>query len=329
MLKFIDNLLNRITMYRLVLYYLLVLLALAEGLSLSGLLPYGALALPLTTAALVAVCWAANKLFARTWGVPANSESVYITALILALIITPSASAGDVWFLLWAGIWAMASKYILAINKQHIFNPVAFAVALTALTVNQTASWWVGSAPMLPFVLTGALLIVRKTRRWDSVLAFAGAALFATVALTLAGRNDLFRALEALAVFSPLVFFAGVIVTEPLTAPPTRRLQIVYGLLVGVFFTPQVHFGSLYFTPELSILIGNVVFFIISPRARRKRSKSRPMSTISSSCRTGRWPTRRGSTPNGRSGRCGPTAAAIAATSRSRRRRPRTTCGWE
>src|SRR5205807_8109627 len=120
--------------------------------------------------------------FARTWGVPANAESVYITALILALIITPLTRVGDVWFLLWAGIWAMASKYILAIHKQHIFNPVAFAVALTALTLNQTASWWVGAEPLLPFVLAGSLLIVRKTRRWDSVLAFSGVALCATLA---------------------------------------------------------------------------------------------------------------------------------------------------
>ena len=55
--------------------------------------------------------------------------------------------------------------------------------------------------------------------------------------------DDVFRALEALVVYSPLVFFAGVIVTEPLTAPPTPRLQLLYGLLVGVFFTPQVHLG--------------------------------------------------------------------------------------
>ena len=132
MLKLIDNLLNRIAMYRLVLYYLLCLLALAEGFSLSGLLPYGALALPFTVVVLTAVCWLATKLFAKTWGVPANAESVYITALILALIITPLDNAGDVGFLVWAGVWAMASKYILTIHKQHIFNPVAFAVALTA-----------------------------------------------------------------------------------------------------------------------------------------------------------------------------------------------------
>jgi glycine betaine catabolism B len=268
MIKSIDGFLNRITMYRLVLYYLLCLLAVAEGLSLLGVLPYPPLALPFTTAFLTLVCWGANKLFARTWGVPANAESAYISALILALIITPLGAVSDVWFLAWAAVWAMASKYIFAINKQHIFNPVAFAVALTALTVNQTASWWVGTVPMLPFVLVGALLAVRKTRRWDSVAAFVVAALVTTLALTIAEDSDLLKALQGLVLYSPLVFFAGVIVTEPLTAPPTKRLQTFYGVLVGVLFAPQVHLGQIYSTPELAILIGNVVFYVLSPRAR-------------------------------------------------------------
>jgi glycine betaine catabolism B len=268
MIKLIDNLLNRITMYRLALYYLLSLLVVAEGLSLLGLMPYNPLALPLSTAFLTAVCWLANKLFAKAWGVPANFESAYISALILALIITPLSAAGDLWFLAWAGVWAMASKYIFAIHKQHIFNPIAFAVALTALTVNQTASWWIGTVPMLPFVLAGALLVVRKTRRWDSVVAFGVAALISTLVLTIAEGSDLLKALQGLVLYSPLVFFAGVIVTEPLTAPPTKRLQIFYGLLVGVLFVPQFHLGQVYLTPELAILIGNIVFFAISPRAR-------------------------------------------------------------
>jgi len=56
-------------------------------------------------------------------------------------------------------------EYILAINRKHLFNPVAFAVALDGNYVGQTANWWVANVQMLPFVLIGGLLIVRKVQR--------------------------------------------------------------------------------------------------------------------------------------------------------------------
>ena len=67
--------------------------------TISALAPYSPLWLLISTLFLVAVCWATNTLFAKTFQVPANVESVYISALILALIITPAKSPGDLWFL--------------------------------------------------------------------------------------------------------------------------------------------------------------------------------------------------------------------------------------
>src|SRR4051812_26267510 len=167
MIPLIDNLINRITMYRLLLYYLIFLLGVALVLAFGGALPYDPFALLFSISFLVGVCGITNMIFAKAFGVPANSESVYISALILALIITPVAAYHDLWFLGWSGVLAMASKYILAIRRKHLFNPAALAVALTALTIDQTASWWVGTPVMLPFVLLGGLLIVRKIRRFN------------------------------------------------------------------------------------------------------------------------------------------------------------------
>ncbi len=162
MLKTIDNLLNRVTMYRLVLYYLIFLVVVAFLLSVANVFSFDPFALLLTIAFLLIVSAIANRIFSRTFGVPANVESVYITALILALIITPLHSWSDLWFLFWAAVLSMASKYILAIKGKHLFNPAAFAVAVTYYAINQSASWWVGSGPMLFFVVVGGLLVVRK-----------------------------------------------------------------------------------------------------------------------------------------------------------------------
>lgn len=268
MFDFVDDMLNSITMYRLVLYYLIGLLAAALVLSFTKALSFDPASLLLSTLLLVGVCGIINMVFAKTFKVPANVESAYISALILALIITPTAGTHDLLFLLWAGIWAMASKYILAISGKHIFNPVAFAVALTAFTIGQTASWWVGSAPMLPFVLVGGLLLVRKIRRFDLVVSFFGATLLTTLILGILSDADFLLTLQNLVVSSPLLFFAFVILTEPLTAPHTNRLQAYYGILVGILFSPQLHLGSIYLTPELAILIGNVFAYIVSPKAK-------------------------------------------------------------
>jgi ferredoxin-NADP reductase len=255
-------------MYRLVLYYLIFLLGVALVLSFGQALPYDPFALLFTIGFLIGVCGITNTIFARMFGIPANSESVYISALILALIITPITGYHDLWFLGWSGVWAMASKYMLAIKRKHLFNPVAFAVALTALTINQTASWWVGTPLMLPFVLIGGLLLARKVRRFDMIASFFLAVLATIVLASLLGRESIVVGLQNTLVYSPLLFFAFVILTEPLTAPPTRGLQIVYGVLVGMLFTPQFHIGKLYTTPEIAILIGNVFAYLVSPKAK-------------------------------------------------------------
>ena len=105
MLKPVDAFLNRTTMYRVTLYVLLGLWVVALGLSAAGQLPFGPVALAASLALILAVCVLVNALFAWAFKVPANAESAYITALILALIIDPPAASGYAAFFEFAG-WA-------------------------------------------------------------------------------------------------------------------------------------------------------------------------------------------------------------------------------
>ncbi len=267
-MKLIDALLNRITMYRLVLYYLIALILEAVLLSFRHVLAYDPYAMLFSTAFILAVCSATNYLFSRAFDVPANVESAAISALILALIITPISGYGDLWFLFWASVTAMASKYIININGKHIFNPVAFGVALTYLTINQSASWWVGNPTMLPIVLIGGLLVTRKVQRFRMVLRFLAAAIAVTFVGWLFSGQTIVQALNALFAESPLFFFAFVMLTEPLTSPPTDAQRNWYGAIVGLLFAPAFHIGSFYTTPEIALLIGNVYSWLVSPKRR-------------------------------------------------------------
>jgi len=269
MLAPIDRLLNRITMYRLVLYVLIALLALAAVFGAAGILPYSPVAIIFSSLFLVAICWITNGLLAKAFHAQPNVESAYITALILALIITPGMpnDLGTIWFLIWAGVLAMASKYLFAVTKKHLFNPAAFAVVTTAFALNQYASWWIGgNLPMMAFVIAGGLLITRKIKRFDLVLAFFAAAAVSCIAF--APSFDPWGTVQKLILHTPLFFFAFVMLTEPLTTPPTRSLQIAYGVVVGALYSPFAHIGSIYSTPELALVVGNVFSYAISPKRK-------------------------------------------------------------
>ena len=135
----VDNFLNKITMYKVVLYVLYFIFISALVVSSLHKLSFEPQALLYSLSILLVVSLITNEVFSRTFKVAPNEESVYVTALILVLIITPPSSSeylSILPILIWAGIWSQASKYIVSIYGKHIFNPVAFAIALTALTIN-------------------------------------------------------------------------------------------------------------------------------------------------------------------------------------------------
>ena len=281
MINKIDYMLDRITMYRLLIYVLSGLVGIAAILAYFKLLHFSPLSLLLSTAFLLIMCWAMNTVFSYIFTVPTNIESASITALILALIVNPASSPTTFQFLGWAAILAMASKYILAINKKHLFNPAAIAVVITSFVLGESASWWIGTASMLPFVLLGGLLITHKLRQKDMVLSFCLAAIITICLVSLVQGNSILTAVEQSLLQSPLFFLAFVMLTEPLTAPPTRKLRRYYAILTGVLFFPQLHIGPLYSAPELALVVGNIFSYAVSPKQKvlltlRRKIKAAP-----------------------------------------------------
>lgn len=272
-MKFIDNFLNKTTMYRLVLQSLIFLVAVAVPLSALNKLPFSTIELLYSATAIFLVSFVTNKIFSWAYDAPLNVESMYISALILILIVTPKTASDPLSyfsFICWVAAIAMASKYILAIGKKHIFNPVAVALVITAFTINGSASWWVGTTYMAPFVAIVGFLVVRKIRRTDLVLSFLLTSLLMTVIFGVINTSSvsplsvLYKALTQ----SPILFLAVFMLTEPLTTPPTRKMRIIYGIIVGLLFIPSLHVGSVYLTPEIALVLGNLFAYIVSPKEK-------------------------------------------------------------
>ena len=269
MIRQLTGLLDRTTMYRLLVVYLGTLVLAAFGLGFFKLVPAEPTALAFSLVVVLGVAEVVNWVFARTFAVPPNRESSLITGLLVVLLMAPVTAADlpGVGGLAAAAVWAIASKYMIRLRGRHVFNPAAFGVALTGLVLVQPATWWVtASVYLLPVIVAGGICIVIKVRRADMVLA-AIAAYVAGAILTAPPGTSLDALLLSLAQTS-ILFLCFAMLTEPLTAPQGRWPGIAFGLVVGGLATPGLTIGPVYFTPEIALLLGNLLALVLAPRDR-------------------------------------------------------------
>lgn len=254
-------------MYRVVLYGLGILAGISILFGFTGLLPYSGFEFIALLSVITLSCYLTHVVSRKIFHSITNSESYLITALILFFILAPSTTVEDILISIAASVLAIISRYVLVINKKHIFNPAAVAVVILGLLGFGNAIWWVGSTYLLPFVVILGLLVVRKIRRFYLVWPFIVSALL-TLSLFNLVRFGLPITQSVLQAFTswPLIFFGTIMLTEPLTAPARKKESIFYSVLVGILFGTQFEFGPLFSSPELSLIIGNIFSSFISPK---------------------------------------------------------------
>lgn len=267
-MKRIDKILNNFTIYRVTLYGLLFLTVISFFYSFFGLVVSSPLNLLISLMLIVGTCYLTNKFFAKIFNIPANSESYLITALILFLVLAPFNSIDSAVMFLIAGTVSMASKYVLAVNKKHIFNPAAFALVVVDLIGSSQVQWWVANKYMFPFILVIGFLIIRKVSRFHLFLSFISVNLLTVSIFSFFNKIDILSTLIAAITSWPLLFLGTIMLTEPFTTPPSQSLQIVYGGLVGVLAGSPFHFGMIYLTSELALILGNIYSYIVSFKYR-------------------------------------------------------------
>jgi ferredoxin-NADP reductase len=121
---------------------------------------------------------------------------------------------------------------------------------------------------MLPFVLIAGFLIVRKLQRTDLVTSFLTVFLVFSLGKNIFDWQHIFLSVKNIFAYSPVLFFSFVMLTEPMTTPPVKKLRIIYGVLVAFLLAPFAHIYSFYFSPEFALLIGNIFSYAISPKQK-------------------------------------------------------------
>ena len=255
-----------VTTYRLVLLCLGSLAVAAVGLSAVGLLSYPLLAMLATLSAALLGSYLSNRVMSSLFGVTPHSESSLITGLLIFFIFPPSLHALPLLGVALAGMLASGSKYILAVRGRHLFNPAAAGAFLLGLTGFYFSGWWVGTPAMLPFTLLAAAAVLYRVRRVRMGLLFVALAGSVMVVRSLAAGIDLPTALVWPLTSSPMIFFAGLMLSEPLTQPPLRWQQYAYAGVIGFFFSTPLHLGAVYLAPESALLIGNALAFLAGQR---------------------------------------------------------------
>lgn len=266
-MKTIAALLDRTTMYRVVLYALSVVAFAALTLSVAGVLAVSPVSLMLSFTAVILGAVLAHYACIHLFKAPGNIESSFITALILFLILTPESTLAELGIIALLGAAAIVLKYVVRYRLRHIFNPVALVLVLASLFGYYGAEWWVGSRYLLPVALVAGAAVVIKTRRWPLVLTYIGlSSLIVTVYfLELSPISD---TLVRHFLSWPTIFFAAFMLTEPLGLPSTQRLQYVYAAVAAVLSSVPFSLGALHGTPELALLAANLVTLVADKPAR-------------------------------------------------------------
>ncbi|MCU1416968.1 MAG: hypothetical protein JWP32_1142 [Schumannella sp.] len=271
MTAWLDRILGRVTMYGLVLISLAFVGAAALIGSLLGQISYPVVDILVSAAVLLVTSYAANGVVAFLFRVRPQLSSSLITALLLLFIFAPTLDPAGLAVLALAAVLAVATKYLLAVRGRHLFNPAAAAAfivgAIPPLLGSTFVTWWVGTAFMLPFTAITALAILFRTRKLWLGLTFVVVGTL-TWCLTFVGTGQPFASGLTFALLQyPTVFFAGFMLSEPLTLPPRRWQQLLEAAVVGLLFGVAFNFFGLFSaSPQFALIVGNLLAFFFGQR---------------------------------------------------------------
>ena len=162
-------------------------------------------------------------------------------------------STNGLWIYAATGAVAMASKYLVKFRGRHVFNPSNVALVLTFVVLGSTRVeplqfWWgpmsAALLAVLIVIVTGALIVLSRVRMLSvavifwltfatslGILALSGHAFSANWHLGPVADYYFWKVL----ILSPEVFiFLAFMITDPRTAPGSRRGRQIYSLTIGL-----------------------------------------------------------------------------------------------
>ncbi|MDR6865676.1 ferredoxin-NADP reductase [Microbacterium resistens] len=264
--------LGRLSMYRLTLWALVALAAVALIESVLGVLSLTPFEIVATLAVLLVAVLLVDAVAQQLLRVPRRVESSLITAFILLFVIEPGTNPDQLGAAALAGGIAALSKYILVWRGRHVFNPVAVAATVLTLSTLGFSAWWVGTPTLAAAVVLLGLVVLWRTERIRVVALFVVVAVaVAMVRLAVQGVEaglapDPWADLTLALLRSPVLFLGAFMLAEPLTLPSRRWQQLLVAGVVGVLVGWPINLGLITLGQERALLIGNLLAFLLARR---------------------------------------------------------------
>jgi Na+-translocating ferredoxin:NAD+ oxidoreductase RnfD subunit len=197
-----------------------------------------------------------------------------ITGLILALIIDPTASW---WQILVIAAAATGIKDFLRIGDRHIFNPAASGLMVGFLLFGLNPSWWgptpYGFGKLHPADLAVAVSVAAfgyvslwRYKRYFNVVSFLVVSIILQIVLLATSPVNAIQAL----INPGSLFFALVMLPEPMTTPVKKLRQVLFGTFVAFFNIGAIYamvngllpaFSNFPDTSLIALLLANLLFF--------------------------------------------------------------------
>lgn len=190
-----------------------------------------------------------HYLKSKKWYYPFSS---LVSGLLIGLIIHPS---GGIFAIILACLFGFISKQFLKYRNHHIFNPAALGIVISSLILNFSVSWW-SVAPGKIFILLSIIsgFVLWKLKRIYLPITFLfGYFIFLTILQGI-------KPAMSLTIDGTVIFFAFIMLTEPMTSSISGFWKWGFGLVVlaGVIISYLLKFS---FTDPLllSLLMINLL----------------------------------------------------------------------
>lgn len=181
--------------------------------------------------------------------VPLTSvQSAAISGSIIGMLVAPGSNLLFAWS---ASVAAIASKKLLVFQeRRHIFNPAAVGLMFSLMIFGNQINWWGNSSVIL--VIAGAGLILFRLHRLS--LPFSYFIARTAGAFVVAGHG------ADLGLFLlPNIFFAFIMLVEPMTSPGKWKEQWIFGGLCGILATVFHQFLPSFEGDLLALLTANLL----------------------------------------------------------------------
>lgn len=164
---------------------------------------------------------------------PENLKSSTITSFGLTLLFR----AGNLWMFVATGMLAIASKFIFRYQNRHFVNPANAGIVLSVLIFGDgwvSPGQWGSQALFLLLFLVPGLLVVSRSSRLDTALAFMLALLIPDSIrfLLILGWEPavLLHKYQS----GSLLLFTFFMITDPVSTPSNKTIRIIWAACIGL-----------------------------------------------------------------------------------------------